>query len=147
MTLNKKIILIPGILLIGVLSGIAGGVLKDRFYPSQIETTKLPLEIVSNRNVTLLYANANGKVIAKKESDFTIEKDGHQVTIYLDNVSKNLTSFYQMSSTGSAQLNFSDISIADSMEGGISVSISKRNLDKSPLTLVAHRFKVDKTNK
>lgn len=154
MIFNKKtIILICGIFFVGILSGIFIGLFKGKNDIKE-ETAKIPLEIINKRNITILYANASGIVINKQnnnskkgglERNFTLKKGQHQAIIYIDDKSKNLTSFYQVVGTNSAEMNFLEIAIGDSVEGGVSIFVNKENVEKILPFLVAHRFKVSKT--
>ena len=113
---------------------------------SSKENLPLPEELITNPTVDKLMANTEGKVVEKKVSDFTLEKDGIKLKIYLED-ERGITRFRFETPQGFEDIGYEDIKVGDYLQGGISVFTSqssarilspKRNVGE----VIAHTFNV-----
>ena len=112
------------ILIIIALAGFGIGFATGDKLPG-LQTGKLPLpaDFLSNPVIEKAYANVEGKVIARSKDSFSLEKNGQQVQIFVEE-SVNLTTFKEKVATGEAEVHFAEINNGDFIKGGISVVIN-----------------------
>ncbi|MBI2523455.1 hypothetical protein HYW19_03625 [Candidatus Woesearchaeota archaeon] len=126
-----------------VVIGLAVGFIIER----QIsEKNPLPLEFLANPIVDKLYANAEGTVVAKTEDSMTLEKNGRQITMFIEE-RVGLTTFF-LEQNQSIQISFNEVNVGDNLVGGVSIVLSPQGAIGLPNRnigdVIAHRFSVSR---
>lgn len=119
---------------------ILGFVVNHQFLQPTVKPKTLPLpgDFLSSSILSSLYANADGKVIAKTNDSFTIKK-GPDTLVLSIKETVGITTFMEKTPQGFKNIKFQDVKVGDEVKGGISITLQSSPTRRSD-EIIAHSF-------